>query len=66
MFVTPLVAATPARMPVASGADMASTRLKGKIEQVVQADLFGSRKLSRAELGPARLGYLREEERWSG
>lgn len=66
MFVTPLVAATPARVRVASGAGVASARLKGKIEQVVQTDLFGSRKLSRAELGPARLRYLGEEERRSG
>lgn len=63
VFVTPLVSASPARMAVASGADMASTRLKGKIEQVVQTDFFGSRKLSRAELGPACLDYLGRRRR---
>lgn len=62
VFVTPLVAAAPARVPVASGARVASARLKGKIEQVVQADLFGSGILGRAELGPARLGYLGKEK----
>lgn len=42
---------------------MAPTRLKREVEQVVQTDLFGSSKLSRAELGPAALCYLGEGRR---
>lgn len=51
-FVPPLVAPAPAPMPA---------RLEGEVQQVVQADLLGSRELGRAELGPLNLCYLERE-----
>lgn len=61
VFVTPLVAATPAGVAISSGAKMASSWLKREVEQVVQTYLFGSSKLSRAKLCPAVLCYLMTE-----
>lgn len=56
MFVAPLVSAAPAG--VASICTVPTTGFKGEVQQVIQADFFGSSKLSRAKLGPACLCYL--------
>lgn len=63
VLVAPLVAASPAGVSVtATAASVAASRLKRKVEQVVQAYLLGSSELSRAELGPAAFCYLKERE----
>lgn len=58
--MAPFVAAAPARGASIQKACGSPSGFKGEVQQMIQADLFGSCKLSRAELGPARLGYLRE------
>lgn len=59
MFVAPFVSVAPAGM--ASISNVPSTGFKGEIQQVIQADFFGSSKLSRAKLGPACLCYLQTQ-----
>lgn len=59
-FVPPLVAPAPAPMPVGDGPAMPA-RLEGEVQQMVQADLLGSRELGRAELGPLSVCYLERE-----
>jgi hypothetical protein len=56
--MAPLVPAAPAGLANISDATIGPTGFKGEVEQVVQTYLFGSSKLSRAKLSPARLGYL--------
>lgn len=58
VLVAPLVSAAPVRMAAVSDAVGSSAGFEGEVQQVIQADLFGSSKLSRAELGPAGLCYL--------
>lgn len=58
VLVAPFVAPAPAGVTISTQAAMASTGLKREVEQVVQTDLFRSRKLSRAKLSPAGLSYL--------
>ena len=64
VLVAPLVPAPPACVAITCST-ITPTGFKGEVEQVVQAYLFRSSILSRAKLGPARLGYL-EIERGSG
>lgn len=64
VLVAPFVAAAPAGGASIQEASACPSGFKGEVQQVIQADLFGSCKLSRAELGPARLCYLqRNRER---
>lgn len=61
VFVAPFVSVAPAGM--ASISTVPSSGFKGEVQQVIQADFFGSSKLSRAKLGPACLCYLQKTER---
>lgn len=57
--MAPFVSVAPAGM--ASISTVPSTGFKGEVQQVIQADFFGSSKLSRAKLGPACLCYLQKQ-----
>lgn len=61
VLVAPFVAAAPAGGASIQEARACPSGFKGEVQQVIQADLFGSCKLSRAELRPARLCYLRTD-----
>lgn len=61
VLVAPFVAAAPDGGASIQEACTCPSGFKGEVQQVIQADLFGSCKLSRAELGPARLCYLRRD-----
>ena len=63
VLVAPLVSTAPAGVAAISEATVTSARFKGKVQQVVQAYLFRSSKLSRAKLGPACLCYLERHRR---
>lgn len=66
VLVAPFVAAAPAGGASIQEACACPSGFKGEVQQVIQADLFGSCKLSRAELGPARLCYLRRDRERRG
>lgn len=63
VLMAPLISAAPARGASISNTAITSTGFKSEVQQVVQAYFLGSRKLSRAKLGPARLCYL-EMQKW--
>lgn len=63
VLVAPFVSAAPTGGASISEATITSTRFKGEVQQVVEADFFRSSKLSRAKLSPACLCYLERQIR---